>query len=192
MHTSRVRGKAVHPAVEGDTRGRLQYNAGMELVRPQEKQVEAVAHILDDVVRIPGTSLRFGIDPILGLIPVVGDIVTVICGSFILFTACRLGVSSAELIRMTYNQLLNGVIGAIPVVGDIYSFGFKSHAKNSALLVRTIKQGEGRACPIVAPSLKLADVWLVSALTLPVVLLAGFVGWWLWERNISLISFLFS
>lgn len=182
----------MHPAVEGDTRGRLQYNAGMELVRPQEKQVETVAHILDDVVRIPGTSLRFGIDPILGLIPVVGDIVTVICGSFILFTACRLGVSSAELIRMTYNQLLNGVIGAIPVVGDIYSFGFKSHAKNSALLVRTIKQGEGRACPIVAPSLKLADVWLVSALTLPVVLLAGFVGWWLWERNVSLISFLFS
>jgi len=164
----------------------------MELVRPHEKQAEVVAHILDDVIRIPGTNLRFGIDPILGLIPVIGDILTVFCGAFIVLTARRLGVSSAELARMTYHQLLNGAIGAIPVAGDIYSFGFKSHAKNSALLVRTVKQGEGRACPMVAPSLKLADVGLVSALTAPVALLAGLIGWWFWKRNMSLISFLFS
>jgi hypothetical protein len=163
----------------------------MELVRPHEKQAEILAHILDDVVRIPGTSLRFGIDPILGLIPVIGDVLTVVCGSFILLTARRLGVSSEELTRMMYHQLLNGLIGAIPVVGDVYSFGFKSHAKNSALLVRTLKQGEGRVCPIVAPSLKLADVGLVGALTAPIALLAGYIGWWFWERHISLISFLF-
>jgi len=75
----------------------------MELVRPHEKQAEVVAHILDDVIRIPGTNLRFGIDPILGLIPVIGDILTVFCGAFIVLTARRLGVSSAELARMSTN-----------------------------------------------------------------------------------------
>jgi hypothetical protein len=190
-HAGRVCGMQPTRAAWEANRRNLQYNVEMALVRPQEKQAEILAHILDDVVRIPGTSLRFGIDPLLGLIPVIGDVLTVVCGSYIIFTARRLGVTSTDLTRMTYNQVLNGLIGAIPVVGDVYSFGFKSHAKNSALLVRTIKQGEGRACPIVAPSLTLADIGLVSALTVPIALLAGSIGWWLWERNISLISFLF-
>ena len=169
----------------------LGYNAGMELVRPKEQQAETLAHILDDVIRVPGTRLRFGIDPILGLIPVIGDILTVACGSFIVLTARRLGVPSKDLARMMYHQLLNGLVGAIPVLGDIYSFGFKSHAKNSAALVRALKQGEGSACQIVAPPLNLLDVVLVCAWTAPIALLAGLVGWWFWEKDISLISFLF-
>jgi hypothetical protein len=163
----------------------------MDLVRPKEKQAEMLAHILDDIVRIPGTSLRFGLDPIMGLIPVIGDILTVVCGSFIVLTARRLGVPSKDLTRMMYHQVLNGLVGAIPVFGDIYSFGFKSHARNSAALVRALKQGEGHACQIVAPSLKLGDVVLVGALTAPIALLAGLVGWWFWQRGVSLISFLF-
>lgn len=169
----------------------LRYNADMDLVRPREKQAEMLAHFLDDVVRIPGTSIRFGVDPILGLIPVAGDILTVICGSFILLTARQLGVPPKDLRRMTYHQLLNGLVGAIPILGDMYSFGFKSHAKNSALLVRVLKQGEGSACQIAAPTLNFIDVGLVGALTAPIALLAGFVGWWFWERDISLISFFF-
>ncbi|MBA2251968.1 MAG: DUF4112 domain-containing protein [Nitrospirales bacterium] len=140
----------------------------MALVHPKETQAEMLAHVLDDVVRIPGTSIRFGVDPILGLIPVVGDILTVLCGSFILLTARRLGVPPNDLMRMTYHQLLDGLVGAIPVLGDLYSFGFKSHAKNSALLVRVLKQGEGTTCQIVAPSLSLLDIGLVCVLTAPI------------------------
>lgn len=92
---------------------------------------------------------------------------------------------------MTSHQLLNGLVGAIPVLGDLYSFGFKSHAKNSALLVRMLKQGEEGACQIVTPSLNFLDVGLVCVLTAPIALVAGFVGWWLWERDLSLISFFF-
>ena len=149
------------------------------------------AHMMDDAIHIPGTRVRFGIDPILGLIPVVGDVLTVVSGSFILLTARQLGVPAKELLRMMYYQFLNGVIGAIPVFGDLYSFGFKSHAKSSAVLVSALKKKEGIACPITAPSVSLLDVGVVCGMTAPVAVLAGFVGWWFWQRNLSLISVFF-
>ena len=124
----------------------VRYNLGMEPVRGKEIQAEILAHILDDVISIPGTQLRFGIDPIVGLIPVVGDVLTVVCGSFILLTARQLGVPRQKLVRMMYYLLLNGVIGAIPVFGDCYSFGFKSYTKNCAVLVRALRKEEGTAC----------------------------------------------
>jgi hypothetical protein len=164
----------------------------MEPVRRKEIQAEIVAHILDDVIAIPRTRLRFGMDPMLGLIPVVGDVLTVVCGSFILLTARQLGVPRKEFTRMMYYQLLNGLIGAIPVFGDLYSFGFKSHAKSAAVLVSALKQTKEPACPIVVPSPTLLDVGLVYGMTAPVAILAGFVGWWFWERrNFSLISVFF-
>lgn len=170
----------------------VRYNLGMAAVRGKELQAEILAHILDDAIHIPGTRLRFGIDPMLGLIPVVGDVLTVVSGSFIVLTARQLGVPRQELARMLYYQLLNGVIGAIPVFGDLYSFGFKSHAKSSAVLVSALKKKEGTACQITAPSLSLLDVGLVSGMTAPVAFLAGLVGWWFWEiRNFSLISVFF-
>lgn len=163
----------------------------MVQVRQKETQAEMLAHLLDNAIHIPGTAIRFGLDPILGLIPVAGDILAVLCGSFIVLTARQLGVPTKDLTRMTYYQLINGLIGAIPVLGDFFSFGFRSHAKNSALLVRALKQGEGPACPTVARSLSLLDIGLVGVLTAPIALLAGFVSWWLWERDLSLISFFF-
>lgn len=169
----------------------LQYNAAMDQVRQKATQAERLAHLIDDAVRIPGTAIRFGLDPIIGLIPVAGDILTVLCGSFIILTARRLGVPTKDLTRMTYHQLINGLIGAIPVLGDLYSFGFKSHVKNSAILVRALNQAEDTTCQIVVPSFSLLDIGLVCVLTAPIALLAGFVGGWLWERDLSLISFFF-
>ena len=110
----------------------MKYNSGMDPVRSKEQQAELIAHVLDDAIRLPGTAIRFGADPIVGLIPVIGDVLAVLSGVPILLIARQLRVPSNDLIRMAYHQLLNGVIGAIPVVGDFYSFGFKSHAKNSA------------------------------------------------------------
>ena len=169
----------------------MKYNSGMDPVRSKEQQAELIAHVLDDAIRLPGTAIRFGADPIVGLIPVIGDVLAVLSGVPILLIARQLHVPSNDLIRMAYHQLLNGVIGAIPVVGDFYSFGFKSHAKNSALLVRTLKHGQGKACQITAPSLRLLDLGVVFLLTAPIALLTGLVSWWLWKRDISLIRFFF-
>ena len=163
----------------------------MEHVRLKEQQAELIAHLLDDAIRLPGTSIRFGADPIVGLIPVVGDVLAVLSGALVVLIARQLHVPTNHLIRMAYHQLLNGFIGAIPVLGDVYSFGFKSHAKNSALLVRIVKQGQGESCHIAAPLLSPLDIAVVFVLTAPIALLVGLVSWWLWQRDVSLIRFFF-
>ena len=121
----------------------------------------------------------------------VGDILTVISGSFILLAARQLRVPSKDLATMTYNQLLNGVVGAIPIVGDFFSFGFKSHAKNSAVLVRALRHAKGTSCELNTLPLTAVDVGLICVLTVPVAVLAGLIGWWFWVRGYDLGSFLF-
>lgn len=172
-------------------KGRVSYNHQMDQVRLKEKQVEDMAHVLDDAIRIPGTSLRFGLDPLIGLVPLAGDVLMVVTGAALLLIARQLRVPFSLLLRMSYNQLLNGLLGSIPALGDLYSFGFKSHAKNTALLIRAVKQGEEGTCQLVVPALSLLDVGIVLALTAPIVLLVGYVNLRLWQRNYTILSFFF-
>jgi hypothetical protein len=95
-----------------------------------------LADLLDQRFTIPGTSLRIGLDPILGLIPGIGDAVASITGSAILIIAAQFGVPKIVLLRMGLNVALNAIIGAIPVFGDIFSIWFRSNAKNAQLLER--------------------------------------------------------
>jgi hypothetical protein len=95
-----------------------------------------LADLLDQRFRIPGTGIRFGLDPIIGLIPGIGDIVSNLTGSVILLLAAQLGLPKIALLRMALNIGVNAAIGAIPGVGDIFSIWFRSNAKNAALLER--------------------------------------------------------
>ena len=95
---------------------------------------DLIAKILDTTVRIPGTNLYLGLDPLLGLIPGIGDILANLMGTVILGLALRLQVPQIVLTRMSLNLLINGTVGAIPVVGDLFSVWFRSHARNAVLL----------------------------------------------------------
>lgn len=95
---------------------------------------DMLAKVLDTSIRIPGTSWSIGLDPLLGLIPGIGDVLANLIGTVILGIATRLQLSRIVLTRMSLNLLINGTVGAIPVVGDIFSLWFKSHARNAALL----------------------------------------------------------
>ena len=95
-----------------------------------------VAFILDDLFRVPGTNLRFGLDPIIGLLPGVGDIASGTAAALILISAAASGVPRLILAKMCLNLILNAVIGAIPGVGDAFSFWFKSNTLNHALLLK--------------------------------------------------------
>ncbi len=163
----------------------------MASVRAKERQAEWLAHLLDDAFRLPHTGIRFGLDPMVGLIPVVGDLIATVSGAVILLIAKPLGVPTVVLIGMAYNLLLNGVFGSIPFFGDAYSFWFKSHAKNTALLIRTVAQGEQGACPIEAPPVTVGDLCVTLLLTGPIIALVGYLGFWLWERQVSILSFLY-
>jgi hypothetical protein len=95
---------------------------------------DLLAKMLDTTVRIPGTSLYLGLDPLLGLVPGIGDALANLAGLFILGVATRLEVPWVVLARMSLNLLINGAVGAVPVAGDLFSVWFQSHARNAALL----------------------------------------------------------
>ncbi|MBI4527588.1 MAG: DUF4112 domain-containing protein [Deltaproteobacteria bacterium] len=95
-----------------------------------------LADLLDQRFTIPGTSIRIGLDPILGLIPGIGDALANIAGSAILIIAAQLNLPKVVLIRMGLNVACNALFGAIPVFGDVFSIWFRSNAKNAELLER--------------------------------------------------------
>jgi hypothetical protein len=107
--------------------------------------VRFLADLLDQRFTIPGTSIRLGLDPIIGLIPGVGDILANIAGSAILIVAARFGVPKVVLLRMGLNVAANALIGAIPIVGDVFSIWFRSNIKNVQLLERHLGTTRRRA-----------------------------------------------
>ncbi|WP_430515909.1 DUF4112 domain-containing protein [Mesorhizobium loti] len=89
---------------------------------------------------MPGTKVRFGVDAVLGLIPVVGDSAGVALSSIIVVEAFRIGVPVGVLIRMIANVLIEGVIGSIPIAGDAFDVFWRANRRNMALLVRHLER----------------------------------------------------
>ena len=113
-----------------------------EVLPPEEKRrregaeplFKWLALIMDEFIRVPGTKFRFGLDPLLGLLPGVGDTGSALVSAFALIQAARLGVPKILLARMSLNILINELIGIVPVVGDAFSFWFKSNARNYQII----------------------------------------------------------
>ena len=160
-------------------------------VRDKEVQAETIAQVLDNAMALPGIRPRVGLDPIVGLLPVVGDTMATIGGAAILVLARQLQVPWDVQLRMAYNLLKNGLIGSIPLIGDFYSFIFKSHQLNAALLVRSIKHGDDGECALEVKPLSLTDVSALVLLILPTIALVMMIGVWLWNREFSLLTLVY-
>ena len=104
------------------------------------EHLDYIAALLDDMFRIPGTSIRFGLDAIIGWLPGIGDAASGIASFFIVFAAWRRGVQSITLVRMTANVLLETTLGAIPVAGDVFHVFWKANRRNYRLLIREKEQ----------------------------------------------------
>jgi Domain of unknown function (DUF4112) len=96
--------------------------------------VRHLAWLLDSAFEIPGTKFRIRLDPILGLIPVVGDLIAMAIGGYIVMLAARLGVPRAVLMRMLVNLGTDAVVGSVPVAGDVLDAAWRANAKNARLL----------------------------------------------------------
>jgi len=97
--------------------------------------------LLDSAFRVPGTRLTFGLDPILGLIPGVGDLTTPLFAALLLLHAVRMRIPRVVQVRMLINAVLDLLIGLVPVVGDFFDFGWKANVRNLALLERYAHPG---------------------------------------------------
>ena len=91
---------------------------------------------LDAGIAVPGTSVRLGLDPLLGLVPGLGDAAGALLAAWIFLEAIRLGAPRATLLRMAANIALDALIGAVPVLGDVFDVVWKANLKNVALLER--------------------------------------------------------
>lgn len=103
-------------------------------VPPPLLRARVVARVLDDLLPVPGTSWRVGLDPLLGLIPGVGDWVSWGVGLNLLWSAWRMGGGTGLLLRMSGNLLLDAAVGAVPFLGDLFDFAWKANDRNLSLL----------------------------------------------------------
>lgn len=106
------------------------------------QRLKKAAGLLDTWIRVPGTRLTFGLDGLLGLIPVLGDTATLLAGLWIVAEAHRIGVSKSTLARMLANVGIDYAVGTVPVLGDLFDFFWKANRRNVRLLEKEIERRE--------------------------------------------------
>jgi len=103
-----------------------------------DENLDLLSHVLDDFIRIPGTSIRFGLDGIVGFIPGVGDLIGGIASCIIIIAAWVRGVSYATVARMVANVAIEVVVGSVPVLGDMFDIAWRANRRNYALLTGSV------------------------------------------------------
>lgn len=103
--------------------------------RAAVERMRLVAHVLDEGFRVPGIDYRFGIDPVLGILPGAGDLFSGGLSLYIVVEAARLGVSYGTLLRMIANVALDVGVGSIPILGDAFDVVWKANKRNFELAV---------------------------------------------------------
>jgi len=128
--------------------------------------LEQLAHVLDTLFVVPGTRFRIGIDGLIGLFPVVGDSVSALLSSYLLYRAAQEGFPLRVLLRMFWNLVIDGVVGAVPVFGDAFDLAFKANRRNLEIMRR-------HASPAAARRDRPRDSRQVARLFLVLALLTG-------------------
>jgi Domain of unknown function (DUF4112) len=98
-----------------------------------ERRITWVSRILDDLVTVPGTDRRVGLEPVVGLIPGAGDLVSAAVGVWLIVEATRFRLPGVVVLRMILNTVVDFVVGLVPFLGDAFDFVFKSNTRNVAL-----------------------------------------------------------
>lgn len=132
--------------MQATTQGPMSAGTAAAVVR-----LEALARLMDGAFVLPGTNIRFGLDALIGLIPVAGDLIAGVVSSYLIWEARQLGAPRWLIARMMANTLIDTAVGAIPGVGDAFDVLFRANMKNMALLRRHLeKRGLARAAgPII-------------------------------------------
>ena len=105
-------------------------------IASRTKRVKTLAKLLDNSIPIPGTGWKIGFDPLVGLIPGIGDLIGAVLSGYIILEAARSDVPAFTLARMLVNVGIDTLLGAVPAVGDLFDAAWKSNMKNVALLER--------------------------------------------------------
>ncbi|MEA5620069.1 DUF4112 domain-containing protein [Cronbergia sp. UHCC 0137] len=119
------------------------------------KRLRQISRLLDHLITIPGTKIGIGLDPIMGLIPIGGDILGMILSGYIILEAARLGVSKTTLGKMILNIIIDALVGAIPVLGDFFDVAWTANSYNLNLLEASLRDPNRK---------NKADKWFILAI----------------------------
>lgn len=108
-------------------------------LRARLDRLRRLARLMDSWVQVPGLGIKLGLDPIVGLVPVAGDVVTTAISLYILHQARAMGVSSGTLWKMAGNIAIDFFVGEIPALGDVFDLVFKANVRNLALIERELR-----------------------------------------------------
>jgi hypothetical protein len=148
---------------------------------PTLRWLDKLSVVMDSSLKVPGTNFRFGADPLLGLIPIAGELSTFVISAGIVLTLTRHGASRKLVILMVINVLIDAVIGSIPVLGNIFDFFYKANNRNIRLMkkyyVEGKYQGEGKG------------ILIFAGLTFLIVFLL--MIWGLWKLSLYLYHYFF-
>ena len=111
---------------------------------PDLKWVNKITHLMDSKFRVPGTQFRFGIDPILGLVPGLGDATSLAISGSLIYYMAKFGASKKLVYMMIGNVVLDATIGSIPILGNIFDFTYKANQRNIRMLRRYHEEGKYR------------------------------------------------
>jgi len=106
------------------------------------KWLEQATSWMDSLFRIPGTNIRFGLDPIIGLFPLIGEMITFGISGAMVLSMVKYGASRKVIILMIGNILIDSIIGSIPLIGDLFDFTYKANSKNLKLLKEYQQEGK--------------------------------------------------
>lgn len=115
---------------------------------PELRWISRLSTLMDNQFRFPGTNFRFGLDPLLNIVPIAGDMAGLVVSAGLLLAMARKGASNKLVVLMSLNILLDATVGAIPIAGQIFDFFFKANARNIKLMkehyLENKHQGSGK------------------------------------------------
>lgn len=129
------------------------------------KWLDTVSDLLDTRYRIPGTNIRFGADFLLGLIPGAGDALTFGISGLLVLVMARKGASGMVLFKMIGNIVLDVIVGAVPILGDLFDLGYKANRRNLHLMEEHYKEGKHQGSawgPVLLVALVLLGLFVLS------------------------------
>lgn len=140
--------------------------------------VESMTKWMDSAFRIPGTNFRFGLDPIIGLFPIVGEVITFTISGAMILSMAKYGASRKVVMLMLGNLLIDSTVGAIPVIGDLFDASFKANQRNLRLLREHQLEGKHRG----------KGTGLLIAVAIILILMLALVVYGLWQLGEWLVS----
>ncbi|MEO6404708.1 MAG: DUF4112 domain-containing protein [Ferruginibacter sp.] len=146
---------------------------------PALQKLSSLAKLMDSKFRVPGTDIRFGLDALIGLVPGAGDLTTFGISGYMLWVMANNGASGFVLARMILNVLIDTLVGAIPILGDLFDVAFKSNIRNMRLMEQHYTDGRhnGSAWKVIIPVLLILFIFIAGIVYLVWIFVA-----WLWSK----------